>query len=145
MIKPYKGHFHTEWYPKLASSSTSCWEMNDLTYLDANGYLISAIDGADLNPIGLVQKVTTSTDSDYASATMVPVLVGDEDAEYLCDVTTGTAAQEDVGQWIDIDDENSVDVDASTYQLFFVTKVISATQVVAKMSKNDPRPASIVD
>lgn len=130
MIKPYKGKFHTEWYPKVASTA---FAMNDLVYLDGDGYLTPAVDGSNIVSLGLIQKTIAATDDDYASTTMVPVLVGDKDAEFLCDVSTGTAAQTDVGEWIDIDDANSVDVAASTYDIFFVTKYISTTQVVAKL------------
>lgn len=131
MIKPYKGKFHTEWYPKVVSTA---FAENDLVYLDANGYLTPAVDGANIVALGLIQKTIAATDDDYATATMVPVLVGDKDAEFLCDVSTGTAAQTDVGEHIDIDDANSVDVTASTYDVFFVTKFISTTQVVAKLN-----------
>lgn len=129
-ISLYRGNIHTEWYPKVVSTA---FAMNDLVYLDANGYLTPAIDGANIVPLGLIQKTVAATDSDYATATMVPVLVGDKDTEFLCDVSTGTAALTDCGEWIDIDDANSVDVNASTYDVFFVTKFISTTQVVAKL------------
>lgn len=130
MIIPYKGKFHTEWYPKVVSTA---FALNDLVYLDSNGYLTPAVDGANIVSLGLIQKTIAATDTDYASATKVPVLVGDKDAEFLCDVSTGTAAITDQGEWIDIDDANSVDVSASTYDIFFVTKFISTTQVVAKL------------
>jgi hypothetical protein len=129
-ISAYKGKFHTEWYPKVVSTA---FAMNDLVYLDSNGYLTPAVDGANIVALGLIQKTIAATDTDYASATMVPVLVGDKDAEFLLDVSTGTAAQTDVGEWIDIDDANSVDVSASTYDIFFVTKFVSTTQVVGKL------------
>ena len=121
-----------EWYQKKASTT---FTFNDLVYIDGDGFLIKAVDGSAITPLGLIQKTIAATDSDYASATKVPVLVPGPDAEFLCDVSTGTAAQTDVGEWIDIDDHNSVDVGASTYDIFFVTRFISTTQVVAKMAK----------
>lgn len=123
---------HIEFYQKLASTT---FTFNDLVYIDGDGFLIKAVDGAAIVPLGLIQKTIAATDSDYASATRVPVLVPGPDAEFLCDVSTGTAAQTDVGEWIDIDDHNSVDVAASTYDIFFVTRFVSGTQVVAKMAK----------
>lgn len=130
-ITAFKGKFHVEHYPKVASTA---FAFNDLVYLDANGYLTPAVDGANIVALGLIQKTIAATDSDYASNTVVPVLVGEKDSEFLCDVSTGTAAQTDVGEHIDIDDANSVDVAASTYDIFFVTKYISSTQVVAKLN-----------
>lgn len=131
MIKPYKGTFHVEWFQKVASTA---FAFNDLVYIDGNGYLTPAIDGANIKAVGLIQTTIAATDDDYASTTLVPVLVGDSNAEYLCDVSTGTAATTDIGEHIDIDDANSVDVAASTYDVFFVTKVISTTQIVATLN-----------
>lgn len=121
-----------EFYPKVASTA---FAFNDLVYIDSNGYLTPAVDGAAIVPVGLIQKTIAATDSDYASTTRVPVLVPGPDAEFLCDVGTGTAAQTDVGEWIDVDDEETVDVSASTYDIFFVTAIISTTQVLAKMAR----------
>lgn len=123
---------HIEWYPKVASTA---FAFNALTYVDSNGYLTPAVDGANIVPVGLIQKTIAATDSDYASNTRVPVLVAGPDAEYLCDVGTGTAAQTDVGEHIDIDDSATVDVDASTYDIFYVTEIISSSKVVAKLNK----------
>lgn len=134
MIRPYKGKFHIEWYPKTASTA---FANNDLVYL-SSGYLTNFADAVDQPPLGLIQKTVVATDSDYASTTMVPVLIGDPNAEYLCDISTGTGAQSYVGTWIDVDDDDSVDVSASTYDIFFVTKHISTTQCVAKMQSQDP-------
>ena len=120
-----------EYYPKAASEA---FAVDDLVVINSSGYLTRAADGSAQRIVGLVQKTVASTDSDYASNTRIPVLVCDSDAEYLCDVTTGTAAQTDVGEYIDIDDHNSVDVVASTYDVFFVTDFISTTQVIAKIN-----------
>lgn len=131
MITPYRGNFHVEWLQKKANTA---FAVNDMVILDSNGFVDLAVNNSPL-VYGLVQKAITSASTDYASNTLIPVLVGDIDAEYLCDVSTGTAAQEDVGQWADIDDQNSIDVDASTYDIFFLTQYVSATQMVGKMSK----------
>lgn len=130
-IKAYRGKFHTEWYPKKVSTT---FAVNDLVYLDGNGYL-DRTTSTTATAVGLIQIAVASTDSDYASATMVPVLVGDVDAEFLCDVGTGTAAQTDVGEFIDLKDHDEVDVTASTYDIFYVTGFVSTTQVIAKLTK----------
>lgn len=144
-IKPYRGNFHTEWYPKTASE---VFTDGDLVFL-SSGYVKTFADDADNQPIGLILKSVAATDSDYASNTMVPVLVGDRDSEFLCDIGTGTGAQSYVGTWVDADgtyDDTKIDVSASTYDVWKVTKHISTTQAVCKMASNtDPRPDSIVD
>jgi hypothetical protein len=66
-------------------------------------------------------------------------LIPGEDAIFLCDVGTGTAAAEDVGQIIDIDSEKLVDIDASTYGVFQIVGIISSSKVLCKfMPKNGP-------
>ena len=138
MIRPYKGKFHCEWYKNTTSET---FTHNDLVYL-SSGYLTKFADSVDQPPLALIQRTIASTDEAYSTAETCPVLVGGPNAEYLCDVSTGTAAQSHVGTWIDVDDHNSVDVDASTYDIFFVTKIIDSTadagQVVAKMQSQDP-------
>ena len=89
---------HIEFFPKVASTA---FAFDDLVYLDSDGYLTPAVDGANIVCLGLIKKAIASGDSDYASNTRVPVQVCDENAEYLCDVSTGTAAQTDVGEHID--------------------------------------------
>lgn len=128
-IQAYNGKFQTMWFKKVASTA---FTLNDLVYVDTNGYLTPAVDGASFTPIGLIQKTIAASDS---TNDFVPVLVGDVDAEYVCDVTTGTAAQTDVGEWVDIDDAKNIDVNAVTYKVFFVTKILSTTKVIAKLAK----------
>lgn len=123
---------HLEWYQKAASET---FTFNDLVGINTSGYVTKYTDGASFPQLGLIQETVAATDSDYASNTKVPVLVAGPEAEYLCDVSTGTAAQTDVGEYIDVDDHNSVDVSASTNNDFYVTQFISSALVVAKMTR----------
>jgi hypothetical protein len=137
MISPYKGKFHVEWYPNTTSTA---FEVNDLVYL-SSGYLTTMGATTDQAPLGLIQEKITATDDKYSTAAMCPVLIGDPNAEYLCDIGTGTGGQSYVGTWVDVDDtypDTKVDVSASTYDTFFVTKHISTTKCVAKMQSLDP-------
>lgn len=131
MIKPNGGNFVVEWYPKAASTA---FTDQDIVALDASGYVTPATANTTLN-IGAIQKTIASTDSDYASNTFVPVLIPQADAEWLCDVGTGSAAQTNVGEWVDLKDANELDVTASSVDAFFVTRIVSTTKVVAKMAK----------
>lgn len=144
-ITPYRGKFHVDWYPKTASET---FTYGDVVFL-SSGYVKTMADDADNQPLGLILKAAVSTDSDYASATMVPVLIPDADGEFLCDIGTGTGAQSYVGTFVDVDGtypDTKIDVSASTYDAWLVTQHISTTQAVCKMAKNtDPRPDSIVD
>lgn len=131
MITYNRGNYHIEYFPKKVSTAMA---LNDLVYVDTNGYLIPAVDGVALFAKGLLQKKVLATDSDYATATRVPVLVPDKDTVFLCDCTTTTPAQTDVGEFVDIDDAKNVDVGASTYDIFEVVGIVSSTQVLAKLA-----------
>ena len=120
---------HFEWYKKAASEA---FTFNDIVGINTDGFLTKYLDGSAFPMIGLIQQTIASSS---ATTVKVPVLVAGHEAEYLCDVSTGTAAQTDVGEYIDVDDSNSVDVDASTNDDFYVTQFISATLVVAKMTR----------
>jgi len=120
---------HIEWHPKTASTA---YTFNDLVTIDTTGYLIKSVDGSTATVIGLIQETVSSSD---ATNKNVPVLVPGPNAVFICDVSTGTAAAEDVGQWVDIDDENSVDINASTYGIFQIVGIISTTKILAKLAK----------
>lgn len=129
------GPVRLEWYKKVASTA---FTYGDLVYL-SSGVVTKFADAVDQPPLGRILRTVAATDSDYASNTRVPVEIGNPNTEYICDVSTGTAVYAThVGTWIDVDDENSVDVDATTYDTFFVTDVISTTKVIAKMQSLDP-------
>ena len=128
LYKPDAGT-HIEWFKKKASAALT---VNDLVQIDANGFVLRAVDASTLTVIGLVLKTVASSDT---TTDKVPVLVTGPDAVFLCDVGTGTAAQEDVGQFIDIDDHLLVDVDATTYGIFYVVGFVSTTKVLCKLAK----------
>jgi hypothetical protein len=139
MISLYKAGpgTHLEWLPKTASTA---YTFNDLVSFDTTGYLIKAVDSSAKHIMGLIQETVASTD---ATNKKVPVLIPGEDSIFLCDVSTGTPAAEDLGQIIDIDDENSVDINASTYGIFLIVGIISSTQVLGKwMKKSGPVSAT---
>ncbi len=120
-----------QWYQKDASQT---FTFNDLVGIDTSGFITKFTDGASFPIIGLIKRTIAATDSDYASNTKVPVQVCGSGAEYLCDVGVGTAAQSDVGEYIDVDGAGSphqdVDVDNSSNNDMYVTQVISTALVV---------------
>lgn len=124
-----------EWYPKTASTAYAFNDAVSIVNTVAGPGTLGKVTSATTTVTGLIQRAVTSADADYASASLVPVLVGDVDAEWLCDVSTGSAAVTDIGEMIDFDDENSVDVAAYTKGQLLVTRVISASQVVVKFNK----------
>lgn len=119
---------HLEWYPKTASTP---YTFNDMVQIHTTGYLIRAATGTP-TIIGLIQETVASTD---ATNKKVPVLVPGPNAVFLCDVGTGTAAAEDVGQWCDIDDHLLLDINDSIHGNFQIVGIVSTTQVLAKLAK----------
>ena len=134
-VTPYRGKFHIEWYPVTASTAFTLNDMVEILSTAAGVGTLAKCTATSTAIYGLIQKTIASTDSDYATARKVPVLVGDADAEFLFDVSTGTAAATDVGEMIDLDDENSVDVNTYTLGQVKVTDVISTSKVVGKINK----------
>jgi hypothetical protein len=134
---PYRGKFHVEWYPKTASEAFTVGDMVTILNTAAGtGYLTSATSSS-AEVIGTIQKAVAATDSDYASTTKVPVLVGDADAEWLFNAASG-GAQTEVGQFVDISTDLLLDLGtAYTYGIAKVTGVISTTQVTGKLSKKN--------
>lgn len=132
---PYRGKFHVEWYPKTASHAFTEGDMVTILNTAAGvGYLTSAT-STSAQVIGTIQKTVASTDSDYASTTKVPVLVGNTDAEWLFNAASG-GAQTEVGQFVDLTNDLLLDLGAAyTYGVVQVTDIISSTQVLGKMSK----------
>ncbi len=130
------GRAHLEWYKKAASET---FTFGDMVAINTSGYITKYTDGGAFPMLGLIQRTIAATASDYASNTKVPVLVAGFNSEWLCDVTTGSAAQTNVGEYIDVDGAvdaaKGVDVTSSTNDDFYVTQVISATLLVAKMSR----------
>lgn len=129
-----RGKFHVEYFPKTASTAFAMGDMVTLLPSVAGVGTLAKVTSSSPVVLGTILKAVVSTDSDYASATMVPVLIGDADCEWLCTVS-GTAATTDQGEFIDAADEVSFKVDANTYGVAQVMQVISTTQAICKICK----------
>jgi hypothetical protein len=116
-------------YKKKASTAFAA---GDLLAFDSNGFVLPATATTVPSEVaGIAQRTVASTDSDYAENSFVPVDVPrPHDDLFEVAVSTGTAAQTDVGERVDLDDANSIDVDAVLTGVVKVEKVISTTAVV---------------
>lgn len=130
MVRYRRGSFSIEKFQKKVST---VFTVNDMVTIDANGFLDKS-SATSPRVLGLIQKTIASTDGDYASATEVPVLLPESNTIFEFDVSTGTAAQTDVGELVDLDDENSIDVVDSTFDIVEVTKFLSTTKVEGRFS-----------
>ncbi|MHA1167871.1 MAG: hypothetical protein ACTSRU_08630 [Candidatus Hodarchaeales archaeon] len=137
MTSPYRGKFHVEWYAK---NDSEAFTFGDLVYVDnsasGTGYLLSATSSS-ASVIGTILKDVASTDSDYASNTKVPVLVGNTDAEWEFNAASGGATTE-IGQFVDLSTDLLLDLGtAYTYGVVQVTQIISTTKVIGKICKKN--------
>lgn len=134
-VTPLRGKFHVEYYPKTASTAFTKGDMVELVPTAAGVGKLALVTSSSASVLGTIQKEIASTDSDYASETMVPVLVGDADAEWLAETTTN-AGQSEVGQFIDVSDEDTLDGGtAYTYGVALVTQYFSTTSLGVKFCK----------
>lgn len=126
-----KGDAKIMWFPKAASQ---VFAHGDLVYANASGAVIPA-DSTSGDHIGVIQKTVAATDSDYASTTLVPLLVPYDDTEFEVDVDTGTALTTAmVGNRYDLTDANSLNVGATSKKVVTITKFISATKALVKIN-----------
>jgi hypothetical protein len=88
--------------------------------------------------IGIIKKTIAATDSDYASTTKVPVQVAaNKTAEWEA-LTTTNGGQTEVGQFIDVSDEVTLDGGtAYTYGVAEVTEYISTTKLIVRLCEKE--------
>lgn len=134
-VKIESGLWTTMWCPKKASTVIY---KDSLVALD-DGYVIPADSNsgsADEPVLGVWENATiTSSDSDYASATLRPVAVPIGPAQVRATVT-GTLAATNIGDGFDMSDSVTVNAAANTYKVVTCTKYISATEGLFTIGKN---------
>lgn len=122
--------------PFTAPASTA-FDFNDVVCLNTSGQLAKVTSETPRSAIiGLIQRDILSTDADYASTKTVPVQIATEVDEFDADVSTGTAVSTMVGKRVDLDDEDSVNVNGATQKVFEITKIISTSKVRGKFVKS---------
>jgi len=138
MWSPYKGKYKLNWYPKKASTILSFGALVDVV----DGYVeICTITRQSHS--GIVQKTITATDSDYASTTLIPVLVPtDPTFRFKVSVlSTDTAVATDVGNFFDVGGTPvGIDVTrgSSDDDVFLVTNFLGANLVAGHLNAFKP-------
>lgn len=92
------------------------------------GYVIPAT-ATTTKHIGAIQKAIASTDSDYASNTLVPVLVPTAGSNSIWIATTASAVVTDVGGTFDLTDASTVNRAAEAVGAFQCTGFNTATAI----------------
>ena len=142
-FSPYKGIPLYKWQPKKASTILS------------EGAIIDVIDGyveictiARRSHSGVCQKPVVSTDSDYASTTLIPYMVpGTPNFEWKASVlSSDTAVATDVGNFFDLGG-TPVGIDttraSSDDDAFLVTRFFSANSIAGHMNAFKPMKEGI--
>ncbi len=104
-----------------------------LTYVDSNGYLNPA-SASSVQHVGVILTAVASTDSDYASATFVPVDMCRTTDLFIADVSAGTVAQTNVGAYYDLNSTgDKVDLSATSVKAVYVQDILLASSQVIVM------------
>lgn len=151
MFKRISGQSNLIQLPKKASTAFS---NGAAVTADAATGFIKPLVATDPSVIGIIQQAIASTDADYASNTPVLVDQGALDQVWEVDITAGTLAATDVGQFFKMD-TGAASISASTRSstagagftaqglVFLCVGYISGTKGLFKiMSMSQARPAS---
>ena len=118
------------YYPMTTAEAVAA---GTVMVMNVTSNLITAYTAGDDNSIvvGVIRHAITSASDEYTTLANVEVEVPVEKwVLWSCnEVGTGTAAAADVGTYADLDDGISIDVDNSADDMFFITNVISQTDV----------------
>lgn len=121
------GTAKVEYYPKTASTDLS----NNSLVSTTSGFLVPA-SSTTASAVGVVLRPVVSTDADYASTTMLPVLVPSQDAIFEADATGLTTALVDTT--MDLTDSLTVNGAADSHHAVLLVKYISATKGLFKIN-----------
>lgn len=130
MFKRKEDKHDVKYFKKKVSTA---FTNGGLTTVDSNGYLIPAT-ASTVNHVGVIMTAVTSADSDYASATFVPVDMCRPNDLFIADVSAGTVAQTAVGAYYDLASTGaSVDLSATSVKAVYVQDILTATSQVVVM------------
>lgn len=128
-FKRDQGKTKTMYFPKAASTA---FTDGALVIFDGSGHVTPAI-STSAQLVGVIRKTVASTDSDYASNTMVPVQVPIE--LYVTWVAlTASAVAGDVGAQVDLTDSVTVNRGGTSHKVVTITGVRSATEVLVVLN-----------
>ena len=132
-----KGPAKTEGLKKTASVAIAA--ASPLSFDGSAGYVRQAA-VASVRLAGVSLRKVASTSDDYASNSIIEVIIPSSDDVFEADVT-GTATQANVGEQYDLSaltdgTAQNVDVGATTYKVVTVVGFISASKVLVKFNGN---------
>jgi len=130
MFKRKEEKHNIQYFKKKASTA---FVNGAMTSIDSNGYLIPAT-ATSVNHLGAILREVTSSNSDYADTTYVPVDVARTTDLFIADVSAGTVSQTVVGDFFDFNSTgDKVDLSASTVHQCYVADILAASSQVIVM------------
>lgn len=132
-FKVRQGKCKTIWLPKTASTALARGSIVTFT----SGQLVAATAGTTaVLCAGVLDRAVVSTDADYASASLVPVLFPiEKNVVWEADVTA-TVETTDVGIEVDLTDASTVNPDAGSIDIAKILRVHSATKADVLLKLN---------
>lgn len=132
-----KGPAKTEGFKKTASVAIA---INSPVSFDGSAGYVRQSAVASTRIAGVSLRKVTSTSTDYADNSIIPVIIPSEDDVFEADVS-GTATQANVGEQYDLTTltdgtDQDVDLAATTYKVVTVVGFISSSKVLVKFNGN---------
>lgn len=130
-FKHVKGPALLEYFPKATSVTMT---LGQLVEPNGSGRLISATAGA-TRITGVLQVSVASTDADFASATLVPVILPQEYDEFEVDLTGATFVDTYIGNVCDLNSALLADLsDTGNRQLTVLRQGSSTSKAIVKIN-----------
>lgn len=120
----FKGKTVTRWLPVTTSTT---FTKGDIVAWSSGLLIKATTTSAAKTHVGVIKKTIAATDSDYATARLVPVEVPMEKMVQWRAPGTALVATEN-GTWMDLTGPGTVDRSGSTYDAVQQTGIISATE-----------------
>lgn len=130
-VKHIKGPALLEWFPKKVSVTLT---VNSFMNWDGSGALTPAT-AAGTRIVGVIQTASASSDSDFASATKVPVILAGPNDEFEVDLTGATFATTYIGNRCDLNSALLADLSATSHnQLTVLRQGSSSSKAIVKVN-----------
>lgn len=130
MIKLRAGKTKTVWLPKVAS--TVFHDGGLVTFTGSTSGTISPATSSTSKVVGVCRRTTSSSDSDYAQNSLIPVQVPIEKfCEWLADTSSAVAGN--VGNTYDLSNDLTVNVGGTSENVVLCVGYVSATQIIVTL------------
>ena len=133
-IMHFSGPAKTQAFTKKASTAIASGSA-----MGFEGGYVTQAEAASVIIAGISLNTVTSSSNDYASASLIPLIVPSDEDVFVADVGTGTATIANVGKLYDLSTNSdgtasSITLSGTSYKTVTVVGVISTTKVLVKIN-----------